>query len=323
MCFVVLYLPQIATRWRRNANHYRKYMIKVFYTPKQNAEPGIQQFKNKSPSAYKPKQVAAALRGFPGVEFVEPRPLPWSSFALAHHQLYVDGIFDMRVPNGFGTKSQSVNDSLPYTTGAMYDAACHAAKDSPTCALVSGFHHAGYKGWEGFGWFCTFNGLMIAAAKLLDQTKIDPCNHVAIVDCDQHWGNGTDDIMHHIPLALANNITHLSFGQWFHKPEDAATYLAWLAPGGVVEEAFKKRAPDVVLYQAGADVHKDDPYGGVFTTPEIMERDRRFFTITKKLGIPVAWNLAGGYQIAEDGSIDKVIEIHLNTFRACQEIYGE
>jgi len=40
------------------------------------------------------------------------------------------------------------------------------------------------------------------------------------------------------------------------------------------------------------------------------------FETLAELGIPVVWNLAGGYQIAEDGSIPKVLEIHENTARA-------
>jgi len=40
------------------------------------------------------------------------------------------------------------------------------------------------------------------------------------------------------------------------------------------------------------------------------------FSILAELGIPVAWNVAGGYQRAPDGSIPKVIEIHSNTARA-------
>jgi hypothetical protein len=31
------------------------------------------------------------------------------------------------------------------------------------------------------------------------------------------------------------------------------------------------------------------------------------------LGVPVVWNLAGGYQVEADGSIPKVLEIHENT----------
>lgn len=53
-----------------------------------------------------------------------------------------------------------------------------------------------------------------------------------------------------------------------------------------------------------------------------MERDRRMFCIAKDLNIPIAWNLAGGYQIDADGSFRKVIDLHMNTFLAAKEVYG-
>jgi hypothetical protein len=42
----------------------------------------------------------------------------------------------------------------------------------------------------------------------------------------------------------------------------------------------------------------------------------------KAFGIPVVWNLAGGYQVEKDGSIPKVLEIHDNTMRECVRVYG-
>ena len=73
---------------------------------------------------------------------------------------------------------------------------------------------------------------------------------------------------------------------------------------------------DVVLYQAGADQHIADPLGGLLTTAELAARDEIVFSLLAELGIPVAWNFAGGYQREEDGSIPKVVEIHSNTARA-------
>ncbi len=77
--------------------------------------------------------------------------------------------------------------------------------------------------------------------------------------------------------------------------------------------AFK---PGVIIYQAGADAHCEDPLGGILTTEELMERDRKVFEIARDLGVGIAWTLAGGYQKDSDGGISKVVEIHLNTFRA-------
>jgi len=39
-----------------------------------------------------------------------------------------------------------------------------------------------------------------------------------------------------------------------------------------------------------------------------------------ELGVPVAWNLAGGYQKAADCSIPKVLEIHDNTAIECVRV---
>ena len=50
-----------------------------------------------------------------------------------------------------------------------------------------------------------------------------------------------------------------------------------------------------------------------------MERDRRVFEFARQHALPVAWVLAGGY--ARD--ITKVVEAHLNTFRAAAMAFGD
>ena len=76
----------------------------------------------------------------------------------------------------------------------------------------------------------------------------------------------------------------------------------------------------MIIYQAGADAHCEDPLGGILTNEELMERDRKVFQIAKDLGVGIAWTLAGGYQRDRDGGISRVVEIHLNTFRAALEV---
>ena len=70
---------------------------------------------------------------------------------------------------------------------------------------------------------------------------------------------------------------------------------------------------DNVLYQAGADVHVDDPLGGVLTTEQMIERDQIVFEAARASEIPIAWNLAGGYQTP----LSKVVDLHVNTLREC------
>jgi acetoin utilization deacetylase AcuC-like enzyme len=289
--------------------------IKTVYSPKQISDPGHDAVDNViSPSAWKPKLLAQLLeKEYPEIEFVQPEPLSVKDLYRCHSKNYVDDIFALKTPNGFRTLSQSVNDSLLYTNGAMYTAAKLAKPNSPTAALVSGFHHAGYDGFGPDDYFCTFNGLVASALKLIEE---DGYKRVAIVDCDQHYGNGTQNILNELDR---KDIFHSTFGRYYFTPEDAPYYLHDLCPttGKLVDQLYNFQ-PDIIIYQAGADVHVDDPFGGILTTEEIYERDVRIFTIARNLQIPIAWNLAGGYQ----KDINEVLVIHHNTFIAAEEIYG-
>ena len=75
----------------------------------------------------------------------------------------------------------------------------------------------------------------------------------------------------------------------------------------------------LLLYQAGADCHIDDPLGGRFTSEQMRQRDRVVFQTCKQLGLPVAWNLAGGYQ----EPMGKVLALHDQTTEECVRVYGE
>lgn len=258
------------------------------------------------PSARKPLIMAKALKesGLP-IQFIEPRPLTVNQIALAHAQDYVEDVMAGRRENGFGNTSLSVRKSLPYTNGAMVDAAVFAFKHRRhACALASGFHHAGYRAGGGY---CTFNGLMIAVQVLLQSYG---AKRIAIIDADQHYGDGTQGIINE--LGLEDRVFHYSFGRDFFDTTHADDYLKKMRSLAVDLSAFK---PEVILYQAGADAHRDDPLGGVLTTEQLKERDAILFSIARELGVGVAWNLAGGYQVDEDGGISKVVEVHLNTYR--------
>lgn len=298
-------------------------IIPVVYSEKMNAVSGDE----RSPSARKPAAMAQYLKDNPSdaftTAFVEPRPMILSDFYRCHNATYVDSIMQLKAPNGFGSISESVVKSLPYTNGAMYTAAKIAIKEDvrhgrmPTAALVSGFHHAGFGGFGGLGHFCTFNGLMATASKLVHE---DGIGKVAIVDCDYHVGNGTEDIISWLDKNCAEwakqHVFHFTFGRYFRSPDQAEDYLEAFQ---LLRAKLLEFDPEVILYQSGADVHVDDPYGGILNEDQMYERDKRMFAIAAEIGWPIAWALAGGYQIARDGNIDKVLKLHYNTFKACAE----
>jgi acetoin utilization deacetylase AcuC-like enzyme len=280
--------------------------IPVYYTPLQVAPA-----EGYSPSAQKPAQVVAdwVAAGLP-VDIRVPAPVTVADLCRAHDRAYVEGVLSCTLPNGFGRRSRAVADSLPYTSGAMLDAAHEALRNGRVAvAPVSGFHHAHHARGGGF---CTFNGLVVAAAALLADGR---ARRVGILDCDEHEGDGTAEILERLRM---DAVQHVTVGRDWGAPSQAEAFLAAL-PDMVASFA----GCDVLLYQAGADPHIDDPLGGWLTTAQLAERDARVFAACRALGLPVAWNLAGGYQRAPDGSIPAVLEIHRNTLHACVEAFVE
>jgi acetoin utilization deacetylase AcuC-like enzyme len=132
-----------------------------------------------------------------------------------------------------------------------------------------------------------------------------------ILDCDVHYGDGTEEILKR--LGLTGSITNATFGRWFHEPSQAVAYLQRLRETVAGFNAF-----DLILYQAGADVHVDDPLGGVLTTDQMIERDQIVFDAARASDSPIAWNLAGGYQTP----LSKVVDLHVNTLRECVKAFG-
>lgn len=279
--------------------------MKIFYRPEQVAGNTAAY----SPSAYKPKLVvedwlAQGLIDTNDIESFEP--VSRADFKRVHNPQMVDDVLDLKRRNGFRNFDPEVAASLPFTSGSLLAAARWAlAHRTNTCSPTSGFHHAGYDEPEGY---CTFNGLMVTAVKLLDEGL---AQRIAILDCDVHYGNGTDDIIER--LGLQGQIIHNNIGQHFETREqagpDGSHFEAWLG------DALKQSAgADLVLYQAGADPHIDDPLGGVLTSAEMLGRDIAVFRAFRRKAL--VWNLAGGYQRDANGSIEPVLKLHRNTLVA-------
>ena len=268
--------------------------IDVYYSPKQLSNPD-----SASPSPRKPAFVVADWieQGLP-IRVIEPEPVSREQIALAHDRSYVDGVLDCVLPNGFRGRQKEVADSLPWTSGSFLSAArCALQNGLVACSPTSGFHHAGPD--SGYG-YCTFNGLLVTALALKAEGKV---SRVGILDCDEHYGDGTAEIIDKLGIEW---IRHVS-----EEYEGAAAAQRFIYTVPSVVRSFARF--DLLIYQAGADQHIDDPLGGFLTTAELAERDRIVFSVAKEIGIPLVWNLAGGYQ----QPLARVLEIHRNTMEAC------
>lgn len=264
--------------------------IPVFYRPEQVANAA-----SYSPSAAKPAAVVASWQALDvPLDIRTFAPVTRDQIKRAHDARFVDDLLDCKISNGFGNSSPEVAASLPYTSGSMLAAAWEALRNgigavSPT----SGFHHAGYGHCAGF---CSLNGLMIAALNLPSGTR------VGILDADYHLPDGVLDIIDRLRLDIP--LVHV-----YGTPASAERWIAKL-PALIVEHFLDC---DVLLCQLGADPHIDDPLGGWMTDDQLRRRDHAVFRICRAIGLPVAWNLAGGYQ----KPLRRVLDIHDATMLAC------
>ena len=233
------------------------------------------------------------------------------TICMAHDPSYVADVLEGRVENGFGNTLPGVIAALPYQVQSLVDACRFVATSkewSPVaCSPTSGFHHAHYGYGHGF---CTFNGLLIAAQDLV---LLGMAKRVGILDCDYHFGDGTEDILKRM------NLKHLHWtcGGQYTKESDAKQFLEGLA----TQVKLFKNEVDVLIYQAGADQHIDDPLGGMLTTEQMAQRDRTVFWVCREYRIPLVWNLAGGYQTDAAGTIQPVLDLHHQTMQQCVDIY--
>lgn len=284
--------------------------MKVFYRPEQVATS-----EQPSPSALKPRLVVADWLARPDInaEICSFKPASSKTIMLAHDPQFVRGVLSGRLVNGFGNRNVDVCASLTYTTGSMLAAAEHAVLHrEAVCSPTSGFHHAEYSNAMGY---CTFNGLMVAALALQQAGLVQS---VGILDCDAHYGNGTDQIMAKLGV---NWIRHHTLGKHFYSADNAVDgrFEAWLQ--AAIDDCQRC---DLILYQAGADPHIDDPLGGILSTEQMSWRDRRVF---EDLGhLPLVWNLAGGYQIGpgttEAQRREPILALHRTTARLHSAILG-
>lgn len=178
------------------------------------------------------------------------------------------------------------------------------------CNLAGGTHHA----FPNFGsGFCIFNDIAIAA-RTLQQTG--EARHILIIDLDVHQGDATALIFQHDPHVFTFSM-HGEKQFPLKKQQsdldlelpvgtDDATYLQVLEHGATaleLDHSFQGIAhliesvePDLVIYDAGVDVHRDDRLGKLaLTDVGVAARDRHVIQACMARATPVACVIGGGY----------------------------
>jgi acetoin utilization deacetylase AcuC-like enzyme len=256
--------------------------------------------------------------------FLRPRPASDEDVLLVHTARYLK-----RVKAGTLSHAELRTLEMRYSPELVRFALLSvggtvlAARKALECGLAvhlgGGFHHAFPDHGEGF---CLLNDVAVAARKMIEEKLV---RKVMIVDCDLHQGNGTA-----AALAGRKDVFTLSIHQMDIYPTEKplstvdvglwagdgdAKYMAEL--GSHIPRIYNEFRPDLVFYLAGADPYEKDQLGGLLLTKAgLKERDKVVIENARRLKIPVAVVLAGGYA----AEIKDTVDIHLNTVRIAQRV---
>ncbi|MGC6482259.1 MAG: histone deacetylase [Synechococcus sp.] len=191
------------------------------------------------------------------------------------------------------------------------------------CHLAGGTHHA----HPGFGsGFCIFNDCAVAAAVLLEQGCVE---QVLVIDLDVHQGDGTaacfakDPRVFTLSVHAASNFPLRKVNSDLDLPlNDHTADLAYMeAIGDQLPNLLDRLQPDLVLYNAGVDPHRDDRLGRLqLSDLGLLQRDRLVIDACLRRRIPIATVIGGGYD-----ALTPLVERHALVFRAAIEqarLYG-
>jgi len=258
------------------------------------------------------------------IEWYTPQPATLESLQRVHTPEYVKAFLHGQLDRAAQRRSgfvwsQALVERVRLETGGTLLTLEAALATGLACNSAGGTHHAHADAASGY---CLINDLAVAAAHALAQGWVE---RVLIVDCDVHQGDGTARLfsnepgvftfsMHaarNFPARKAKSDLDIALPNGM---EDAA-YLAELAswlPG--VLAAYQ---PDVVLYDAGVDVHHDDRLGYLSLSSDgLYARDHYMLNLCRESDIPVAAVIGGGY----DRDIAALAARHAQLHRAAAAV---
>lgn len=195
-----------------------------------------------------------------------------------------------------------------------------ALKYGICCNLAGGTHHAFPSYGSGF---CIFNDLAIACRYLLTKGLV---RQILIVDLDVHQGDGTAYIFSDEPRVFTFSM-HCEANFPYRKQ---SSNLDISLPAGLDDDGYlqvlarhlpdllTQIKPDLVLYDAGVDVHVDDRLGKLaLTDTGIYRREMLVLSTCLSLGYPVASVIGGGYS----HNLQELIYRHSYLYRAATQCY--
>lgn len=236
-------------------------------------------------------------------QLIQPEEVTMDVLALAHCPDYLrrfcDGALDATQirRQGLPWSPALVQRSLTAVGGTL-ETVRQALDTGLACHLAGGTHHAHHDFGSGY---CLLNDLAVAALWAVETGRV---RRVLILDCDVHQGDGTARILENRPdiFTLSLHAERNFPARKARSDKDVALpsglddrgYLDILTR--TLEQILLEFDPELVIYDAGADVHKADRLGLLaLTDAGIQARDRFVIRCCIERSLPIACVIGGGY----------------------------
>jgi len=247
----------------------------------------------------------------------QPRPASYRALLRAHDKSYVEQIMraqnDPVIEKRLGLPlTPAVARRASLASSGTLEAARSALETGLAFNAAGGSHHAHREGGQGF---CTFNDAAIASLALLDEKL---CTNLVVLDLDVHQGDGTATI-----LSTSANVKTISVhcSANYPHPKVFSDHDLEIPPKSNDTDYMKRvhealeltlsYKPDLVIYNAGVDVHASDRLGHVHVSDEGLRRRERLVVETMmRAGIALCVVMGGGY----DRDIDALAKRHFVVF---------
>jgi acetoin utilization deacetylase AcuC-like enzyme len=253
----------------------------------------------------------------------QPLPAPRRWLELVHgrnyHEAFARGLLSRQEVRRIGLPVSwpLVRRSWMAVGGTVLTARL-ALRHGLACHLAGGTHHAFPLHGSGF---CIFNDIAVAARVLLAEGRV---RQVLVVDLDVHQGDGTAAIFAAEPRVFTFSM-HGAGNFPLHKQvSDHDLALA----DGVADDAYlqalqhslpdllEQVRPDLVLYNAGVDPHRNDRLGRLALSNDgLYRRDWMVIDAALRRRIPVATVIGGGYD-----NLAALVERHTLVVRAADAL---
>jgi acetoin utilization deacetylase AcuC-like enzyme len=259
-------------------------------------------------------------------EVIEPHEADWTDIMLVHTSEYLGALASGSLDRGaarrlgFRWTPTLLRRSRLAVQGTI-DAAYLALEDGTAANLAGGTHHAFADHGEGY---CVLNDVAIAIRVLQRSGTV---RRALVIDLDVHQGNGTASIFAGDPSVYTFSI-HGENNYPLRKERSSRDVGL---PDGVgdrgyidsleqhLAEVWTDIRPDVVFYLAGVDSAAGDRYGRLRLTPDgIRWRDRFILKEVRRLGLPIALVLAGGYA----PTVEETADLHAIAHREAAAVFG-